>query len=341
MIASTVFLDVGRVAVSFVQKHWSAASVPAGKFLVKNVDFIVLLIALASFAPVALACLVTLFRASQDLGHFPLWQQALLGTLVTVAVGTAVTIEGANMTLNTVRGYWDMVSDPIEDLFTKKADTIIASAAICCMAPIAATAAVWILRAVWGCRVKIVVEEDATPGRPHSAASKDEPEQSFFQEYIAPNVFNFYPLITTGSLVYLGSQNGWNFNKTMANGGDEAVFFWCVKVFLAHNTFAHFFLQEMVCKSQGLAMDAAQAMFEGEFASLNGAMCVFAVLAGHGPAVATIAKCTASLCTFAALRHIEYRQPAGTWVPGLITAGLLWVAAFHAEPFTIKNLHMW
>lgn len=332
VIASTVFLDVGKVAVAFVQKHWAPASVTAGKWLIKNSEFIVLMITLLSFAPLILAGLVTLFRATQDLGHFPLWQQASLGVLVTVAIGTAVTVEGGSAMMNNVRGYWDKVSDPVEELLAKKADNIIAGAAIACMAPIAAAMAMAVLRGVWSCRVKIVVEKDAAPGRAHSSGSKDEEEEGFFGDF---DILNIYPVIAAGSLIYLASQNGWNFGKTMSNGGDEAVFFWCVKFLLAHSAFAHFFMQESVCKREGLDMDEGQAMFQGEFASLNGAMALFAILAGHGPAVATIAKCNATLCMYAALRHVEYRKPAAVWIPGMITAALLFTAAFHSEPLNL------
>lgn len=59
----------------------------------------------------------------------------------------------------TAREYWDWLSDPIEDLLVNKSDHIIAGVAILCLAPLVAAAAMYALRALWGCRLQIVPEE--------------------------------------------------------------------------------------------------------------------------------------------------------------------------------------
>jgi len=159
VIGATLFLDVGKQAVGFVQMQWSTVSVPLGKFLTTNVDSIVILSALAAFSPLLLVGLVTVFRATMDLANFPLWQKALLGALVTTACATAYTVEGSLWYFDSVRYYWDMVSNPVEELLAAKTDVIIAGAAMCCLAPIGAALVMYLLRAVWNCRVKIVVED--------------------------------------------------------------------------------------------------------------------------------------------------------------------------------------
>lgn len=159
VIVATVFMDVGKHTVAFVQKHWTSISVPLGKFLTNNVDAIVLASTLATFAPLAFAGLVVLIRATRDLKNFPDWQKLLLFVLVSAALATTTYYwKAVSWTSNEVRKYWNKVSDPIEDILATKVDSIIAGAAILCLAPIGAALIMYALRAMWNCRIRIVVE---------------------------------------------------------------------------------------------------------------------------------------------------------------------------------------
>jgi len=158
VVISTVFFDVGKMAIDFVTKNWKTVSAPIGKFLAKNSDMIVVLAAAAAFAPLAVVGAVTLFRATMDLHMFPWWQQAALGVLVTVACGTAWSVEGTYWTFAAIRSQWNKISDPIEHLLATKTDSIIAGAALLCLLPVVAALVTYAVRAVWGCRMKIVVE---------------------------------------------------------------------------------------------------------------------------------------------------------------------------------------
>jgi len=162
VIVATVSFDIGKRVASYVEAQWSSMSEPMAKALQNNtdgiVDRIVIISALIVVAPLILIALVTLWNALQDLGNFALWQQALLGTLVTVAVGTSVAIPGTRFHWNVsqafkaVRAQWDKVSDPIEAFFHTQgnADNVLAGCAICCLAPIAAAMAAYLIRFLYG-----------------------------------------------------------------------------------------------------------------------------------------------------------------------------------------------
>lgn len=158
VITATVFFDAGKMVAAFVAEHWAKYSGDVGKFLATNGDMIVVGVAAICFAPFAIVVAVTLFHATMDLGNFAWWQQALLGTLVFGSLATLYSLEGALWTLDAVKKQWDKVSDPIEAILVKKTDSIIAGAAVCCLAPIVGSLIICLLRSVWNCRVKIVVE---------------------------------------------------------------------------------------------------------------------------------------------------------------------------------------
>jgi len=162
VIVATVFLDVGKRVAIFVEMQWSSISGPLAKALQNNndgiVDSLLVVSALIGVAPLLFLALVTLWNALQDLGNFALWQQALLGTIVTVAVGTSVAIPGTRfhwdvaVAMDAIRTQWNKVSDPIEAILAKEgnADNFIAGCAICCLAPIAAALAAYVVRFIYG-----------------------------------------------------------------------------------------------------------------------------------------------------------------------------------------------
>jgi len=161
LIAAAVSFDVGKKVVIFVDAHWNIYSAPVGKFLVSNADAIVLFVSLGALAPFAIVVIVNVWGAAMDLGNFPLWQQGSLLLLVSAAmVGTFLTQQKACLqVVATVQKHWNTISDPIEDILKNKTDAIIAGVAVCCMAPVAAALVSYVLRAIWNCRVKIVVEK--------------------------------------------------------------------------------------------------------------------------------------------------------------------------------------
>jgi hypothetical protein len=159
VIASTVFFDVGKITIAFVTKQWSAVSGPVGTFLGNNSDLIVACAAAAAFAPLALVFAITVLRAFGDVKKFSVLQQVLFYILVVGALATLVTTEGTLWTFDQVRAQWDKVSDPIEEILATKSDSILAGAAIFCLTPVAAAALTYAIRALWGCRCKIVVPE--------------------------------------------------------------------------------------------------------------------------------------------------------------------------------------
>lgn len=163
LIAAAVFFDVGKTVVKFVDGQWSIYSAPVGKFLVSNADAIVVLAAAAALAPFALVLLVNVWGAAMDLGHFPIWQQLSLLVLVAVAaVGAFMAHQQACLdALAIVQTQWNKISDPIEDILKKKTDAIIAGVAVCCMGPVVAAFVTYVLRAIWSCRIKVVVETTA------------------------------------------------------------------------------------------------------------------------------------------------------------------------------------
>jgi len=162
IIGAAVFFDVGKTVVVFVDAQWAIYSRPVGKFLATNADAIVVLAAAGAMAPFVVVMTVQTWGAAMDLGHFPLWAQATLLALVTCAVVATVVTQPQILikVFATVQTQWNKVSDPIEDILKHKADAIIAGVAICCMLPIAAAIVSYVVRAIWGCRVKIIVEED-------------------------------------------------------------------------------------------------------------------------------------------------------------------------------------
>jgi len=163
-IGAAIFLDVGKTVVRFVDKQWSIYSAPAEKFLATNAETILILAAAAALAPFVVVFLVNVWGALMDLGNFALWQQLLLFLLVVVAMGTAINTEICLQAFALVRSQWDKISDPVEGIFKTKSDSILAGVALCCFAPIAAALVTYALRAIWNCRVKIIVEP-AQPGK--------------------------------------------------------------------------------------------------------------------------------------------------------------------------------
>lgn len=158
--------------------------------------------------------------------------------------------------------------------------------------------------------------------------------KSFFQKYIAPNAFNFYPVASLIGIAYYAYKNGFDFDKTMSNGGDQLVFFLCVKLCMLHNGIAHLNPKctQIVHKSQGLTPSPASLMFENELGAVCLSMSIFAFFAGDGVAVATISKVVGGFFFYAAARHVYVGQPIGTALGGIGTCVFLFVAGFHASP---------
>lgn len=164
-IGAVFFLDVGKTTVKFVDAQWAIYSAPIGKFLASNADAIVLLTAAGALAPFVIVMLVNTWHAAMDLGHFPLWVQGLL-LLLTGGASVSFFITNPDTCLAAfawVQKQWNTVSDPIEDILKNKSDAVIQGVAFCCMAPIAAAMIAYLLRAVWGCRVQLVKEEEKKP----------------------------------------------------------------------------------------------------------------------------------------------------------------------------------
>jgi hypothetical protein len=157
VLTCALFLDVGANVISFVHAYWSTISVPTQKFLQANVDSILKATFFTTFSPLIFVGVVTIWRATMDLGYLNWWQQAGLIVLVGAALAT-VDKSKYLFIFDQVKMIWDKVSDPIEALLATKADTIIAGAAICCLAPIAAAMVMYGLQMIWGCRLKLVTE---------------------------------------------------------------------------------------------------------------------------------------------------------------------------------------
>jgi len=158
IFGTAIFYDVGKTVVMFVDKQWSIYSAPAQKFLSGNAETILILATVVAFAPFVVVFLVNLWGAAMDLGNFPLWQQLMLFLLVIVAMGTAINTEICLQVFAIVRSQWAKISGPVEEIFQTKSDSILAGVALCCFAPIAAAMVAYALRAIWNCRVKIIVE---------------------------------------------------------------------------------------------------------------------------------------------------------------------------------------
>jgi hypothetical protein len=183
---------------------------------------------------------------------------------------------------------------------------------------------------------------------PKSAATtagqkKEEPPKpkSFFQKYIAPNIFSFYPVASLIGILHFASKNNWEFDATMKNGGDWVVFLICVKLCMLHNGLAHLIPKcaRIVHKSQGLQVSPASLMFENELGAVCLSLSICAFLAGDGVAVATISKAVGGFFFYAAARHVYVGQPLGTALGGIGTCVFLLLAGFHAAPlkFTLPS----
>lgn len=171
--------------------------------------------------------------------------------------------------------------------------------------------------------------------------AKEAPKpKTFFQKYIAPNVFNFYPVASLVGILYYGYENKFVFDATMKNGGDWVVFTFCVKLCMLHNGIAHLNSKctAIVHKSQGLTMTPASLMFENELGAVCLSMAIFAFLAGEGLAVATIAKIVGGFFFYAAARHVYVGQPLGTALGGIGTCVFLFIAGFHAAPLDFSKV---
>jgi len=171
---------------------------------------------------------------------------------------------------------------------------------------------------------------------------------SFFQKYIAPNVFNFYPVASAIGLFYFAYHNGFKYQATMKNGGDWVIFLFCVKLCMIHNGLAHLFMTKIIHKSQGLTETPGSLMFENELGAVCLSLGIVAILAGKGAAVAAIAKAIGGFFFYAAGRHVYnwYRawpgsignlQPIGTALGGFCTGVLLFIAGFHAVPLDFSK----
>jgi len=181
-------------------------------------------------------------------------------------------------------------------------------------------------------RVSSPAPKPAATVTPKAAA----PPPSFFQKYIAPNVFNFYPVASAIGLFYFAYHNGFKYQATMKNGGDWVIFLFCVKLCMIHNGLAHLFMTKIIHKSQG------------ELGAVCLSLGIVAILAGKGAAVAAIAKAIGGFFFYAAGRHVYnwYRawpgsignlQPIGTALGGFCTGVLLFIAGFHAVPLDFSK----
>jgi len=161
---------------------------------------------------------------------------------------------------------------------------------------------------------------------------------SFFKKYIAPNVFNFYPVASLIGIGYYAFKNKFSFDATMSNGGDWVVFTFCVKLCMLHNGLAHLYMTKIVHASQGLTPTPGSLMFENELGAVCLSLGIFAILSGSGVAVATISKAVGGFFFYAAARHVREGQPLGTALGGIGTCVFLFLAGFHAAPFDVSHL---
>lgn len=182
-------------------------------------------------------------------------------------------------------------------------------------------------------RVSSPAPKPAATATPKAAA----PPPSFFQKYIAPNVFNFYPVASAIGLFYFAYHNGFKYQATMKNGGDWVIFLFCVKLCMIHNGLAHLFMTKIIHKSQGLTETPGSLMFENELGAVCLSLGIVAILAGKGAAVAAIAKGIAGFFFYAAGRHVYKGQPIGTALGGFGTGVLLLIAGFHAVPLDFSK----
>lgn len=154
--------DVGQKIIAAVLAKWSTIAKPVEKFIVTNKDIMVVGFAGVSFLPFALVLLVTAFRATLDVFKFPCWQQVIIYAIIGGALYTVISTKDILWTVNSIEAKWNTVKDPVEAFFATRADSIVAGMAIMCLFPIAAALVAYVIRGVWGCRVKIVpVEEKA------------------------------------------------------------------------------------------------------------------------------------------------------------------------------------
>jgi hypothetical protein len=170
VVAPVVFLILcvlaagpGRASVvavgNFTATKWSAVSTPVTTLFVKRADIIVATVAVGAMSPLLVLIAVSSFRAAVDLRHFAMWQKMLLGVLVLSALGTVGIFnkQAIRMAMMMKKG-WDSISDPLETFLATNADNIVAGTSILCLLPLALAVASYAARALWGCRVKIVVE---------------------------------------------------------------------------------------------------------------------------------------------------------------------------------------
>jgi len=162
--------------------------------------------------------------------------------------------------------------------------------------------------------------------------------KSFYEKYIAPNVFNFYPYATIVGLCYYAAQNRFSFDATMSNGGDRLVFLLCGKVCLIHMGLAHLFMTKTFHASQGLTETPGSLMFENELGAVCLCFGISAILAGGGPIVATIAKSMGGVFYYAAARHVYKDEPMSNAVGGFALAICLCTAGFHVAPLNFSKV---
>lgn len=177
-----------------------------------------------------------------------------------------------------------------------------------------------------------------TPVQDAKKTDTKTPPPSFFKKYIAPNIFNFYPVASLIGIGYYAYKNKFSFDATMSNGGDWVVFTFCVKLCMIHNGLAHLYMTKIVHASQGLTPTPGSLMFENELGAVCLSLGIFAILEGGGVAVATISKAVGGFFFYAAARHVREGQPLGTALGGIGTCIFLLLAGFHAAPLDISPL---
>lgn len=170
VVISGLVLGAAVLAVIFPGERaiefWVGVRDPLEKVLTEHADMLVAFSAMACFSPLAALGLVTLCRAVSDLQYLNLWQTSVLGLLCSIAWGTLVLSEGPTrdtiiaLPKNSVE-FWDTWSDPIEKVLVHYSSSIVAGAALITLLPLALLMVTVVVRAVWNCRVKIVIDEKA------------------------------------------------------------------------------------------------------------------------------------------------------------------------------------
>lgn len=155
----------GRVYIAMVYTKvgafWTTVSKPVQQLLVKRADMLVAIAATAVMSPLILLFTVTTFRAARDLQYLNWWQKLLLATLILTAVATTGVIfsEKTLKSASKLKAQWDTMTGPLTSVLAQKADFLIAGSAALCFFPLVLAMTGYALRAVWGCRVKLVIEE--------------------------------------------------------------------------------------------------------------------------------------------------------------------------------------